>query len=222
MDGADVLIETNPLRECFIINSLLYYGIFINIMEFKTFFGKVKSYLRELTIVTVGVLVALFVSNLKETSQAKSYKSASIQSIIREVESNKAELKDVWKSQAELLDSLNIYLDEEITLSDLFHKAGGLRVPTLGNTGLEFYSKNQIEYIDFEIMASLIKMNSLTELINSKFDKLMDFVLPIVYSDTKESKRLVIVYLRNGMESERQLLNIYEQFLTAKIDSTEE
>ena len=171
------------------------------------------SYLKELTIVAIGVLIALFLSNLKENNQAKKYQIASVETVKNEVEANRSALKKVMEKQTLLLDTVIRYQEDKISIVDLFQKAGGLQVPTLSNAGLEFYKRNQIQSIDFEMMSTLIRMNILSELIDSKLEKLTDFVLPNVFIDSKESKLMVMLHLRNALESEEQLMLVYGNFI---------
>ena len=105
--------------------------------------SKIKTYLKELTIITIGVLIALIISNLKENNQERKYQIASIETVNNEIEANYANLKDVIEKQTRLLDTIKKYRAEHITISDLIiEKGGGLQSATLSNTGLEFYKKS--------------------------------------------------------------------------------
>ena len=129
-------------------------------MKTNSTIEKVKTYLMELTIVTAGVLIALFISNHKENSQARDYYNASIETVKKEVEVNYSSLKYVIEKQTKLLDTITKYSEAPITLSDLImDKGDGLQRATMKNIGLEFYTKNQINSIDFEMMSMLIQMN---------------------------------------------------------------
>ncbi len=182
-------------------------------MRINTIISKVKIYLKELTIVTMGVLVALIISNFKENSQARKYHSASINAIKNEVIANNANLKNVFEKQTRLQDTIEKYSTEPISLKELILKANGLQGATMSNTGLEFYSRNEMNSIDFELMSNLIRMNILSELIGMKMDKLMDFVYPNIMVDTEESKMLLSIYLGNVMESEEQLIQLFEEYM---------
>ena len=171
------------------------------------------SYLRELAIVSVGVLIALFLSNIKENNQAKKYQIASVETIKNEIEANRSVLEQVMEKQTLLLDTIIHYQEDKMSIVDLFEKAGGLQAPTLSNAGLEFYKRNQIQSIDFQMMSTLIRMNILSDLIDSKLEKLTDFALPNVFVDSEESKLMVMLHLRNVLESEEQLVRVYENFI---------
>jgi hypothetical protein len=182
---------------------------------------KIKSYLKELTIVTIGVLIALFISNLKEKNQARNYQIASIETVNNEIETNYSVLNDIIEKQTSLLDTVNKYSEHHISIVDLFQKTGGLQLPTLSNTGLEFYSKNQIYLIDFEMMSILIRMNTLSELIDAKLEKFMDYLYPNLFVDSRESKNMIILHLRNALETETQLMHLYENYTDDYIKTTQ-
>jgi hypothetical protein len=56
-------------------------------------------------------------------------------------------------------------------------------------------------------------MNTLSELIGMKMEKLLDFVYPNIMADTEESKRLLYIHLDNVIESEMQLRQLFEDFI---------
>jgi len=174
---------------------------------------EIKSFLRELTIVTAGVLIALFLSNLKENNQARKYQVASIKTINSEVTEDYSNLKSVVEKQTRLMDTIQKYSADHITLKELIlEKGGGLQIAQLRNAGLEFYTKNQINLIDFEMMSRLISMRSTSKLIEIKVEKLSDFLNPNFFVDSKESKMLVLIYLHNVLDSETHLMHLYESF----------
>ena len=189
-------------------------------MKINSIMNKIKSYLKELTIVTIGVLIALVISNFKENNQARDYYNASIETVKNEVEVNYSFLKNIIEDQTRLLDTINKYSADHITISDLIiEKGGGLQVATLNNLGLEFYKNNQINSVDFEMMSRLIRMQSVSKIIDTKMGKLMDFVYPNLFVDSEESKKLVSLYLNNVLNSEIQLMHTYEDFINEYIEN---
>lgn len=164
-------------------------------------------------------MIALFVSKFNESSQARDYQIASIETVENEVEENHNILKGVIDKQTRLLDTIKTYISVNITIRDLVAKSSGITMATLSNTGLEFYKRNQINSIDFEMMTYLIQMNTIAELINSKFAKLTDFLYPKIFADSKESKTRFILHLADVLESETQLINMYEKFIEDYINA---
>lgn len=192
----------------------------VDIIKSNPGMKKIKSYIKELTIVTAGVLIALFLSNHIEKDQERKYQIASIETIKNEVEANYSDLKGVMEKQTRLLDTIKKYSNDHITLGDLISKASGIQLATLSNTGLEFYTRNQINLIDFEMMSMLIKMSSLSELIDTNMEKLMDYLYPNLFTDSEESKMLFILYLRIVLDNETQLIHNYENFIDDNIKTT--
>ena len=180
---------------------------------------KIKSYLTELSTVTIGVLIALFLSNLKEYNQARKYHIKSVETINNEIKSNYSSLKGIVEKQKNLLDSLIKYTEDSSTIADIFMKSNGLQYATIHNSGLEFYERNQINAIDFEIMSTLINMNYLSKLIDNKLDKFAEFIYSKAYSNSKESKRLAILHLRDVLSTENQLLEFFKDFIDKKIET---
>lgn len=188
-------------------------------MKISTLLGKVSNYLKELTIITAGVLIALFISNYKENNQAKAYHRASIETINAEVEVNYSNLKGVVEQRTQLLDTITKYNDDNIKITDLFMKVNGVQFATLNNTGLEFYTRCKISLVDFEIMSTLYNIKVLSELIGIKLERLADFTYSNIQSDSKESKTIVVLYIRDVLNTEHQLLKIYEHLIDENIET---
>lgn len=179
---------------------------------------KIKSYLIEFIIVTAGVLIALFLSNLKESNQARKYHIATIETINMEVQDNYSNLKGVIEKQTNLLDSLVEYTDSPETILDLFQKSGGVTIATLSNAGLDFYKKDKINSIDFKLMSKLILLNYLSGMIDNKLEKLSDFAYSNMFNNSKECKQMVSFHLRDLLNTENQLLNTYKDFINEYVE----
>ncbi|WP_405246169.1 hypothetical protein [Cellulophaga sp. Asnod2-G02] len=184
-------------------------------MKIKLIASKIKGYLKELTIITAGVLIALLISNYKENSQARTYYRASVETVKNEVQSNFSNLKSIVETQNVLIDSIKKYSADTITISDLIiEKGGGIQGIALSNSGLEFYKKNQINAIDFKMMSRLIEIESTSKLIETKMDKLMDYLYPNLFVASEESKKLIVLHLKNLLNSELKLEQLYKEFIT--------
>ena len=188
-------------------------------MKLNKLIINIKYYLKELTIVTIGVLIALLVSNFKEDNQARLYHDSSIQTINKEVIANNSNLEWAIEKHINLLDAIKTYNNDTISIGNLFSIAGGLQFASIGNIGLEFYTRNQVNSIDFEMMAILINMNALSELIHSKTDKLMDYIYLNIFNKSEEKKILTAVYLSDILEIENQLKLAYEKFIDEYIET---
>jgi len=178
-----------------------------------------KSYLMELITVTTGVLIALFLSNLKESNQARNYYKASIETINNEIEANYSELKGIIEKQMKFQDTLNQYRDSSILIGEIFDKSSGLQVAELSNSGLDIYKRNQISSIDFEMISTLNDMINLSDIIDAKLNRLTNFIYPNILNNSKESKLILSVHMQDVLGSEIDLMKRYKNYIDKNIDT---
>ncbi|WP_372752644.1 hypothetical protein [Labilibaculum sp.] len=67
-------------------------------------------------------------------------------------------------------------------------------------------------------MSELIRIENTINLIDTKMQKLMDFLYPNLFVDSEESKKLVVAQLSNLLNSESQLMQQYENFIGKYIE----
>lgn len=178
---------------------------------------EIRFYIIELIIVTTGVLIALFLGNLKENNQAQKYYEASIVTINTEIEANYTELSEVIEKQMSLYDTLIKYNDTAIGIGEIVMKSGGLIGTELSNAGLDLYKRNQISSIDFELMSVLNEMNSSSKIMNDKLDRLVDFVYLKILDNTKESKFVFSILIQDAIGTENSLLKLYKDYIDKNI-----
>lgn len=65
--------------------------------------------------------------------------------------------------------------------------------------------------IDFELMSTLYKTKVLSELIEIKLERLSDFAYSNIQVNSKESRTILSLYIRDVLNTEHQLLKIYER-----------
>jgi len=188
-------------------------------MKTNSITKNIKSYLIELIIVTAGVLIALFLSNLKESNQAQEYHRASIETINKEIKANYSKLKEVLEKQTKFHDTLIKYRDKPIIIGKIFEKSGGLQSSELSSTGLDLYKRNQINSIDFEMISVLNEMNSLSEIIEAKLNRLIDFAFKNILDNSKGSKLVLSVHIQDALGSEKHLLKLYKDYIDKNINT---
>ena len=179
--------------------------------------NKIKSYLKELTIVTIGVLIALLVSNIKENKEAKRYYDASIETINTEVKSNYSSLKGVIEKQKNLQDTLMKYGNTSAGIGEIIAKSGGLKIAGLNNNGIDLYKRNEINRIDIEMMSNLNDMHNKSKVISTKADRLIDFAYSNFIDNSKENKTILFVHIRDILDTEESLLKVYKDYIDKNI-----
>jgi hypothetical protein len=173
----------------------------------------------ELIIVTAGVLIALYLSNLKESNQARKYHKASIETISKEIKANYSDLKGVIEKQILFNDTLIKYRNTPIMIGKIVTKAEGLQTAELNNTGFDLYKRNQISSIDFEMISMLNQMNSASGVIDAKLNRLINFIYQNILDDSKESKLVLSVHIQDALGTEKQLLKLYKDYIDKNIDT---
>lgn len=179
----------------------------------------IKPYLIELIIVTVGVLLALYLSNLKESNQAIKYHKASIETIEKEVKANYSELNAVIEKQKKFHDTLVKYGKKPILIGKIFEKTGGLQFAELNNSGLDIYKKNQINSINFDIMSDISSMKNKSKIIDNKMNRLMDFAYLNMFDNSMESKMVFSIYIQDVLDSEKKLMKLYKDYIDKNIET---
>ncbi|WP_282016103.1 hypothetical protein [Marinifilum flexuosum] len=195
-----------------------YYTLFTT-MKINLRKEKVVSFLKELTIVTTGVLIALVISNFKENYQVRKYHKASIETINSEVEANYSSLKGVIEKQMQLHDTLVKYIETPILIGEIFGRMGGLKASELSNAGLDLYKRNKIDAIDFKIMSILAEMDYTSNIVDGKLDRLVNFVYLNILDSSKESKLIVSLHIKDVLNSEKHLLKIYKDYIDKNIET---
>ncbi|WP_041557366.1 hypothetical protein [Cellulophaga algicola] len=64
------------------------------------------------------------------------------------------------------------------------------------------------------MMSRLIEIEATSKLIETKMDKLMDYLYPNLFVASEESKKLIVLHLKNVLNSELKLEQLYKEFIT--------
>lgn len=172
-----------------------------------------KKVLIDIVPVLVGILLALFISNWQQMQSEKAYIENSIQAIVKENQSNIAELENSLRRQRGFLDTLRKYKSDEYSLYDIVQKAQGLNTPDLKSTTWKFLvqdSKHTL--VDYEFINRLAEIEKYEVLINRHNEKVLDmFYQPAFFKDP-ELKKVCDLILQDMMNIESSLKAILEDF----------
>lgn len=171
--------------------------------------------------VILGVLIALFINNWKQQVDDEKFMIRIFDSIRKEMELNKNEFTEVLPKQYAIIDSIEIHIsNEKISLADIIIKSNGLQVPTVKNTSWKSFLNSKLELIDFEVISKLTDIEEAKQFMNSKFNKLMDFVLNNAESTDSKSKKMLIIQILNLIDSEEGLLKMYKDYLEMESETS--
>lgn len=172
------------------------------------------SFLKEIAIIVIGVLIAVTINNLKESISNKKYTKKALSSIEKEIQHNKLEVEEILELHIALIDSIqsSVHNDQE-TISEMILRFGGLQTAGVKSIGLRFFISNKAELIDYEIISQLAEIETSTSLLEKKMDRMIDFIYDQAGSSDKPSKTKFLIFLGNVIDSEQAMLAFYKQFL---------
>lgn len=170
-------------------------------------------FLREIAIVSIGILIALFLNNWKENRTNQQYLEKAMQTIRLELEESRKDVASVVERQENTMDSIEMYLeDESQTLLELISRSGGVQYPLINNIGLRFFIANKAELLDYQLITKMAEIERSSDLLAQKFDKLMDYAYRAMKKSDAGSKEMFAIHLSNVLDSEYRLLELFEEF----------
>ena len=170
--------------------------------------------LREVTIVVVGVLIAVSIGNYKEKKDNEKYVEKTLIAIENEIKSSQAEVDTVLNRHLRLLEILENEMDNsEQSLGDLVSSSGGFQVASIKNVSLRFFISNKAELLEFQVISQLLDIEAQTELLSDKIERLGDFSYNRINDTTQETKLNFAYLVANVLDSEQSLLESYSRFL---------
>ncbi|MEZ4921418.1 MAG: hypothetical protein R2792_20150, partial [Saprospiraceae bacterium] len=75
------------------------------------------------------------------------------------------------------------------------------------------FLNSKMELVNFETISQLTDIDESKQLMGKKLDGFMDFIIKESVSTTTDSKKLMVIQLLNLIDSEQQLLHLYQTYL---------
>jgi hypothetical protein len=179
--------------------------------------AKVKNqtlgFIREVSIVVIGVLIAVSIGNYKEKVDNQNYLQKTLLAVENEIEYSQKDLDTVIPRHYQVMETIEANLEnEELTLAELLKEAGGLQVASIKIISLRFFVANKADVLDFELISQLQEIEWITELISNKLNKIIDFLYSNLTQTNQEAKIKLAYLISDLIESEESLLELYENF----------
>ncbi|MCR9253482.1 MAG: hypothetical protein NXI20_23910 [bacterium] len=173
----------------------------------KTF----KKILIDIVPVTFGVLIALFISNLKQSFDDQKFLDKMYGTIASEMKSNVEGMDEVIDNHYAFIDSIESNLNNEVSLAELFSL--NFQKANVKNTGWQSFTNSKLELVDFEVISTLTTLEEIKSGLNLKFDKLMDFVIHHLNSTKQDDKITLRMLVINLIDSEESMVRIQKEYL---------
>jgi hypothetical protein len=174
---------------------------------------EVLNYLKEITIVVIGVLIAVSISNYKERLEDDAYLKKTLRAIEGEMVSSRADVDTVLTKHIDLYENLENQFEENAqTLGEFIMSSGGIQIAVVKNVSLRFFISNKAELLEFDVISQLLEIESLTNLYSLNMERLTAFAYDNIHSTNKEVMTKFSYLLSDVIDSEQTLMELYEEF----------
>lgn len=180
-------------------------------LNIKSFIG----FFKEIIIVVLGVLIAVGINNYKENCEEEKFVSKTLSAIENEIEQSELEVEKTSKKHLQIVDSIHaaIHNDNE-SLGQLMNRIGGIQSPDVKNIGLRFFISNKAELVEYDIISRLNDIENYTNSLHTKMNRMLDFLYENIEKKDAVIKEKFIYHLANVINSEQELLKLYNDYKT--------
>lgn len=177
--------------------------------------SQIASFLREVSIVVIGVLIALFINNWNEKVKHDKFINKTLFAIGKEIKSSKRDVEKTLDKHILVADSIMASTNYETkSIRQTFIRLGGLQIPEIKNIGLRFFIANNADLVEYEIISDLSEIEFSSKGFELKMNKLLDLSYELMDSKNKEDKIKIAQILSEVIENEEYLLELYNDFLS--------
>lgn len=117
---------------------------------------RLSSFIKEILIVMVGILLALIINNWNEDRKDKNYLKTITISIENELVESKKDIELTLPKQIALIDTVETYLNNEsISLIEIILKGNGLQQPDIKTNSWRSLANSRIELLEYSKISAL-------------------------------------------------------------------
>lgn len=160
-----------------------------------------KKFLIDIIPVVFGVLIALFIGSLKQSYDDQRFLDNMYATIAREMETNKEAISEVLTNHYAFIDSINSYLDKEVSIADILQKMN-LEKANIKNTGYHFLVNSKLDLVDFQTISTLSNLDENKNDLNLKFNQLRSFIVLNLNSYDRDHKETILLLTIDVINSE--------------------
>ncbi len=176
--------------------------------------NQILDYFKEITIVVIGVLIAVSIGNYKEKLDNGKYLRKTLEAIQNEIVTSQSEIDTVLFRHIGLLEKLEAdFVENQMTLGEFISNSGGFQIAFVKNISLRFFISNKAELLEYEMIAQLLEIEQTTKILSDKVDRLASFAYDHINENDKEVMVKFTYFLSDVIDSEQSLLESYSEFL---------
>lgn len=178
--------------------------------------NQVSYFFREITIVVIGVLIAVSIGRFLENRANDRYVEKTLEAIGSEIRINQADLDTILTRHYEMIGDIEEALEmeeSEVSLGEFVAYLGGFQVVTVKNVSLRFFIANKAELVDFDLISRLLTIEAQTDILSGKIQRLADFTYEHINDTDPQSKMTFAFMISDVIDSEESLLESYDELL---------
>jgi hypothetical protein len=181
--------------------------------------NQILDYFKEITIVVIGVLIAVSIGNYKESVDNEKYINKTLLAIENDIKLSQSDLDTVFNRHLELFETIQPMvegsepIDPELTILKLLMDFGGFQSATIKNISLRFFINNKAELLEYNTISQLLDIEYQADLLQEKINRLVNFMYGNLDKGGEEVFLRFAVYLNDILDSEQSLLESYSEFL---------
>ena len=173
----------------------------------KTF----KKILTDIIPVTFGVLIALFIGNMKQSFDDQKFLKKMYATISKEMETNTEAVSEVLINHYAFIDTINSNIDKEVSIAEILQM--NLGKANVKNTGYYSLINAKLELVDFKVISILSTLEENKQSLNLKFDQLRNFIILHLHTKKRAHKETLLLLMMNVIDSEEGMIKILDQYL---------
>ncbi|MEM9918547.1 MAG: DUF6090 family protein [Bacteroidota bacterium] len=181
--------------------------------------NRIVYLLQEIVIVVIGVLIAVSISNYKERTQNEKYIEKILLAVDNEIKLSKVQVDTILNRHLKTIDYLQNNITEQNKdrpLGELLQSLGGIQSPDIKSISLRFYISNKAELVDFQIISQLSDIEIYKNSLSEKMTRLINFIYEHINDTDEDTKKKLVYYLANVIDSEKALIRMYSNFIDEK------
>lgn len=175
----------------------------------------IKTFIKDIIPIVVGILVALWINNWNETRKDKNYLDQITSASNKELTETNEDIKENLLLQKSYIDSIDAYLiDDNISLLDITLKNKGIYVPTIKINSWKAISNSKIELLDYKKISALAIIEEQKEMLKMKSLRLVDFLYANPKETGKDKKEFLKILMLDIIGTEESIQKDISNIIT--------
>lgn len=177
-----------------------------------------KSITKEIIPVILGVLIALFINNWNEDRKDRKYFNEILDSIESELVETEKDIELRITSQNSLIDTLEFYSEEDISLNEIMGKTNGVTIPTIRLHSWKALSNSKIELLNYDDLSNLVNIEEDKELLKEKSKYMMNFLYNNITKKDQHNKFILHGLMMDLINTEDSILMDIQELIKSLKD----